>query len=171
MRRSSTAGTLVLLVALLVATVAARTDRRSSQPAADQRFDALVALAEARMREHGVPGLGLGIVQDRTVTMRGLGVTNLDDPLPVTNHTVFPIASVSKTFASTAMMRLVEQGKVDLRAPVRRYLPDFRVSDEGVSRDATVWHCSLILADGKGRCRDPSVGRIRCATSSPPSPS
>ena len=33
------------------------------------------------------------------------------------------------------MMRLVEQGKVDLRAPVRNYLPDFRVQDEAVSRD------------------------------------
>jgi CubicO group peptidase (beta-lactamase class C family) len=158
MRRSSSAGTLVLLVALLVATVGARTDRPSAQPAPDQRFDALVALAEARMREHGVPGLALGIVQDGTVTMRGLGVTNLEDPLPVTTHTVFPIASVSKTFASTAMMRLVEQGKVDLRAPVRRYLPDFRVSDEGVSRDAIVWHLLTHSGGWEGQVSGPERG-------------
>ena len=149
---------MVLLVALLVATVGARADRRSAQPGADQRFDALVALAEARMREHGVPGLALGIVQDGTVTMRGLGVTNLDDPLPVTNHTVFPIASVSKTFASTAMMRLVEQGKVDLRAPVRRYLPDFRVRDEAVSRDATVWHLLTHSGGWEGQVSGPERG-------------
>ncbi len=158
MRRSLSAGPLVPLVALLVATVGARADRRSAQPGADQRFDALVALAEARMREHGVPGLALGIVQNDTVTMRGLGVTNLDDPLPVTNHTVFPIASVSKTFASTAMMRLVEQGKVDLRAPVRRYLPDFRVSDEGVSRDATVWHLLTHSGGWEGQVSGPERG-------------
>ena len=72
--------------------------------------------------------------------MRGFGVRNVNDPQPVTLNTVFPLASISKTVTATALMRLVEQGKVDLRAPVRRYLPDFRVADETVSRDVTVWH-------------------------------
>src|SRR5262249_53632858 len=53
---------------------------------------------------------------------------------------VFPIASISKTFASTAIMRLVEQQKVDLRAPLQKYLPDFRLEDEKVAREVTVWH-------------------------------
>ena len=69
--------------------------------------------------------------RDGVVTIRGLGVTNVEDPLPVNDHTVFPIASISKTFAATAMMRLVEQGKVDLRAPVRNYLPDFTRARRG----------------------------------------
>jgi CubicO group peptidase (beta-lactamase class C family) len=47
---------------------------------------------------------------------------------------LFLIASISKTFAATAIMRLVEQGKIDLRAPVRTYLPDFRVRDDRESR-------------------------------------
>jgi CubicO group peptidase (beta-lactamase class C family) len=53
---------------------------------------------------------------------------------------VFPIASISKTVAATAMMRLVELGKVDLKAPARQYLTEFRVQDEEVSREVTVWH-------------------------------
>jgi CubicO group peptidase (beta-lactamase class C family) len=53
---------------------------------------------------------------------------------------VFPIASISKTFAATAAMRLAEMGKLDLRDPVRRHLPDFRVQDEAVSREVTLWH-------------------------------
>src|SRR5262245_57307349 len=93
-----------------------------AQAAANQRFDALASLTEAKMKEFGVPGVALGIVSGGDVTIRGLGVTNVEDPIPVTEHTVFPIASISKTFAATAMMRLVEQGKVDLRAPVRMYL-------------------------------------------------
>ena len=91
------------------------------------RFDALAAFAEGKMREYRVPGVALGIIENGVVTTRGLGVTNVEDPLPVNDHTVFPIASISKTFAATAMMRLVEQGKVDLKAPVRKYLPEFRV--------------------------------------------
>ena len=158
MRRRCSLKAPLVLVTLLVATAIAPADRLEAQAKGDARFNALVALAEARMRQHGVPGLALGIIQNGTVTMRGLGVTNLDDPLPVTNHTVFPIASISKTFASTAMLRLVEQGKVDLRAPVRNYLPDFRVRDETVSRDATVWHLLTHSGGWEGQVSGPDRG-------------
>ena len=103
------------------------------------------------MKEYGVPGVALGIVADGVVTMRGIGVTNVEDPLPVDAHTVFPIASISKTFAATAMMRLVEQGKVDLRAPVRTYLPEFRVRDAAASSDVTVWHLLTHLGGWEGQ--------------------
>ena len=110
------------------------------------------------MKEYGVPGVALGIVADGGTTIRGLGVTNVEDPLPVTGHTVFPIASISKTFAATAMMRLVEQGKVDLKAPVRTYLPDFRVRDEAASRDVTVWHLLTHLGGWEGQVSGPDRG-------------
>jgi CubicO group peptidase (beta-lactamase class C family) len=122
------------------------------------RIDAIVALAEAKMKEHGVPGLALGIIDGGTITIRGLGVTNVEDPLPVTAHTVFPIASISKTFAATAMMRLVEQGKVDLRAPVRTYLPQFRVRDTVASRDATLWHLLTHTGGWEGQVSGPDRG-------------
>jgi CubicO group peptidase (beta-lactamase class C family) len=82
-----------------------------AQASTDPRFDAIAALAESKMKEFGVPGVALGIISNGVVTTRGLGVTNVEDPLPVTAHTVFPIASISKTFAATAIMRLVEQGR------------------------------------------------------------
>jgi CubicO group peptidase (beta-lactamase class C family) len=129
-----------------------------AQTGPDARFEAVVSLAEAKMKEFGVPGVALGIVHDGTVSIRGLGVTNVEDPLPVTAHTVFPIASISKTFAATAMMRLVEQGKVDLRAPVRTYIPDFRVRDEAVSRDVTVWHLLTHLGGWEGQVSGPDRG-------------
>ena len=144
-------------VALLAALCVARSPLHA-QSASNPRFDALASLAEAKMKEYGVPGVALGIVQDGVVSIRGLGVTNIEDPLPVTAHTVFPIASISKTFAATAMMRLVEQGKVDLHAPVRTYLPDFRVRDEAVSRDVTVWHLLTHLGGWEGQVSGPDRG-------------
>src|SRR5262249_34586174 len=111
-----------------------------------------------KMREFHVPGVAVGILNNGVVTLRGLGVTNVDDPRPVTEHTVFPIASISKTFAATAMMRLVEQGKVDLKAPVRRYLPDFRVRDEAVSREVTVWHLLTHTSGWGGQGAGPERG-------------
>lgn len=121
-------------------------------------FDAIAALAEAKMREYRVPGVAIGVFNDGVVTTRGIGVTNVEDPLPVTDHTVFPIASISKTFAATMMMRLAEQGKVDLKAAVRKYLPDFKVRDEGVSRDATVWNLLTHTAGWEGQVSGPERG-------------
>ena len=132
--------------------------RIAAQTPADPRFEALATLTEARLKEHGVPGVALGIVADGKTTIRGLGVTNVEDPLPVTEHTVFPIASISKTFAATAMMRLVEQGKIDLRAPVRTYIPEFRVRDEAVSRDVTPWHLLTHLGGWEGQVSGPDRG-------------
>jgi CubicO group peptidase (beta-lactamase class C family) len=128
------------------------------QAQSDARFDALAVLAESKMKEYGVPGVALGVVHNGTVTIRGLGVTNVEDPLPVTAHTVFPIASISKTFAATAIMRLVEQGKMDLRAPVRMYIPEFRVRDDAVSRDVTIWHLLTHLGGWEGQVSGPERG-------------
>ena len=57
-------------------------------------------------------------------------MTSLDNPLPVNEKTLFPLASVTKTFTATALMRLVAEGKVELDAPVRRYVPELRLADE-----------------------------------------
>lgn len=147
------------LVAAFIATaVAGALNFEAVQTQGDTRFSTLAALAEARMQEHGVPGLALGIVHNGQVTVRGLGVTNVEDALSVTPHTVFPIASISKTLASTLMLRLVEQGKVDLRAPVQRYLPQFRVRDAEVSRTATVWHLLTHTGGWEGQVSGPERG-------------
>jgi CubicO group peptidase (beta-lactamase class C family) len=147
------------LLAPLVALVVLAWPRPAGVSAArDDRFDALASLADTKMKEYGVPGAALGVIAGGETAIRGLGVTNVDDPLPITAHTVFPIASISKTFTATAMMRLVEQGKVDLKAPVRMYLPDFKVRDDAASREATVWHLLTHLGGWEGQVAGPERG-------------
>ena len=106
----------------------------------EQKFEQIAALVEKKMAEYGVPGVAFGIVKNGQFTVRALGVTNLDNAQPVTPDTVFALASISKTMTTTAMMRLGEQGKVDLNAPVTKYLPAFRVQDDGATRDVKIWH-------------------------------
>ena len=65
-------------------------------------------------------------------------MTSIEHPLPVTADTLFQTGSISKTFTGTLMMMLVERGKVDLDAPVRKYIKDFKVKDEAVSNKVTV---------------------------------
>ena len=145
-------------ILLVVAGLALIATSPVAQSPPNSKFDAIAALAEAKMREYHVPGAAIGILDNGMITTRGLGVTNLEDPLPVHDHTVFPIASISKTFAATMMMRLVEQGKVDLQAPVRKYLPEFKVRDDNVSRDVTVWNLLTHSAGWEGQVSGPERG-------------
>jgi len=117
-----------------------RRTRRAPREASDERFEAVSELVQEKMTEFGVPGVALGVVKDGETLMRGFGITNVEDPTFVTPDTIFPLASLSKTVAATAMMRLVEQGRVDLDAPVRTYVSAFRVQDEAASRAVTIRH-------------------------------
>ncbi|GFG63541.1 penicillin-binding protein [Mycobacterium kubicae] len=101
-------------------------------------FDELDARITAGMKAYAIPGVAVAVWVHGHEYVRGYGVTNVDHPLPVDGDTVFRIGSTTKTFTGTVMMRLVEQGKVDLDAPVRRYLFDFAVADESVSAKVTV---------------------------------
>ena len=88
--------------------------------------------------EHHVVGVAVGILVDGEEHYAFHGVTSIDNPLPVDEHTYFQFGSTGKTYTATAMMRLVEQGKVDLNAPVRTYLPEFTLKDESVAANVTV---------------------------------
>ena len=106
----------------------------------DERFETICALITRKMEELRIPGVAFGVRKNGTVLLRGFGVTNVDDPQPITSDTVFPLASISKTVAATAVMRLVEQGRIDLDTPVQRYIPTFRIQDEAASRTITIRH-------------------------------
>lgn len=124
-------------VALLVYPGSARQSPAGQE---NPKFEQLGALVQQKMAEYGVPGVGFAVYKKGQLLERGFGVTNLENPQPVTPDTIFALASISKTVTTTAMMRLVEQGKVDLNAPVKKYLPEFKVQDEGTTNNVAIWH-------------------------------
>ena len=85
-----------------------------------------------------VPGVAVGVLLDGEEHYAFHGVTSIENPLPVDENTLFQFGSTGKTYTATAIMRLVEQGKVDLDAPVRTYLPEFKLRDEDVAAKVTV---------------------------------
>ena len=101
-------------------------------------FAELDAKITAGMTAHAVPGVAVAVWYQGKEYLKGYGVTSLADPQPVTADTAFRIASTTKTFTGTAMMRLVEAGKVNLDATVRTYLPTFATSDPAVAQKVTV---------------------------------
>jgi CubicO group peptidase (beta-lactamase class C family) len=66
------------------------------------------------------------------------GVTSVENPLPIDASTLFQFGSTGKTFTATALLRLVEDGSVELDAPVRRYVPELRLKDADVAERVTV---------------------------------
>jgi CubicO group peptidase (beta-lactamase class C family) len=104
-------------------------------------FQGLRARVAELMTEHRVPGVAVGILRDGAFHAEGFGTTSVEHGLPVTTETLFQIGSTTKTVCATVVMRLAEQGKLDVDAPVRRYLPGFRLRDEGVAARVTLRHC------------------------------
>jgi CubicO group peptidase (beta-lactamase class C family) len=124
----------------------------------DPRLQQTYRLIESKMAEYRVPGVAFGLVTGDDVHLRGFGITNVDNPQPVDPDTVFPIASISKTVVATAMMSLVDDGRIDLEAPVRAYLPAFRVADATASGEVRVWHLLTHTPGWEGQLGTPDRG-------------
>ena len=89
--------------------------------------DALIAFAQAEIVRDAVPGAAIGVLHAGSMYVAGVGMTSVEQPLPVTPQTLFQIGSTSKTFTATAAMQLVQEGALDLDATVRTYLPWFQL--------------------------------------------
>ena len=87
-----------------------------------------------------VPGVAAGVYLGGEEHYAFHGVTSIENPLPVDEDTLFQFGSTGKTFTATAIMRLVEDGRVDLDAPVRTYVPELKLKDESVAEKVTVLH-------------------------------
>jgi len=109
-------------------------------------FQSISNQIKLEMERLHIPGVALGISDDGQEFSAGFGVTNLENPLPVTTDTLFQIGSITKTVTSTAMMRLLEQDLAapwagsGLDTPIRTFLPDLSLADPSVTEKATLRH-------------------------------
>ena len=98
-------------------------------------FDDFMAKA---MQEFKVPGAAVAVVKDGKILLaKGYGYRDVARKLPVTGTTLFPIASITKSFTVTSLGTLADQGKLDWDKPVREYLPGFRMYDPVTTEQLT----------------------------------
>ena len=101
-------------------------------------IDEAVATELERGRQ---PGLTLGVTdRDDTLAVRTYGVADLASQEPVTPETLFEIGSIGKSFTAILILQLVDEGKIDLQAPVDRYLRWFRVAQPAGDSSITIAH-------------------------------
>jgi CubicO group peptidase (beta-lactamase class C family) len=131
--------------------VATDTSRTPFSRATD--IAAIDAYVVAQMRSMRIPGFALGIVKgNQVVYLRGYGVADSAGK-PVTPQTPFIIGSITKSFTALALMQLVEQGKVELDAPVQQYVPWFRLADHSASALSYQWHLQVRWSGAAGGAR------------------
>ena len=126
-----------------------------AQAAPGPDLQAVDAYLQALVKANRIPGLAVAVVQgDQIIFLRGYGKAGPGRPM--TPQTQLYIGSVTKSFTALAVMQLVEQGKLDLDAPVQRYLPWFQVADAAASAQITVRHL-LNQTSGLSELGDPNA--------------
>jgi len=99
-------------------------------------FDSYVARS---VKDWNVPGLAIAVVKDDSVVFaKGYGVRTLGTRDSVDIHTLFANASTTKAFTSFVVEQLADEGKLRMDAPVKQYVPTFRLSDPAASREVTI---------------------------------
>ena len=86
-----------------------------------------------------VAGTALGVMLGDEVRAVGSGVINVQTGVDTTPDTLFQIGSITKVYTTTLIMQLVDEGRIELDAPARKYLPDLRFGDDRAA-DVTIRH-------------------------------
>lgn len=90
-------------------------------------IEKLRAAVRYEVEQKELPAFSISLIdRDQVVWADGFGFQDAEKKIPATAETVYRVGSVSKLFTDIAVMQLVEGGKIDLDAPVQKYLPDFK---------------------------------------------
>ncbi len=128
--------TVLLPLFFLLFSVSAIAQKKKS--AALDTYQELDNFMSQMMTEWKIPGAAIAIVKDGQVLYtKGYGIKNIQTKEPVTEKTLFGIASCSKSFTSACLAILADEGKLDWNKPVKEYMPDFQLYDEYATRTVT----------------------------------
>lgn len=119
LRRSASLFALLALMAV---------SAQAQQPAGlrAEKLDKIEKAISAQMSRLGIPGLSVAVVVDHKLQWSaGYGLADVENFVPAKASTAYRLGSISKPVTATAVMQLVERGKIDLDAPIQKYCPAF----------------------------------------------
>ncbi len=110
-----------------------------------ERRAALEKAISRFMAANSIPGVSVAVVEDGAEEWSaGFGSADLENFVPATSHTLYRLASISKTLTATAALLLWQQGKLDLDAPVQKYCPAFPPKDTPITTREVLGHIAGI---------------------------
>jgi dipeptidyl aminopeptidase/acylaminoacyl peptidase/CubicO group peptidase (beta-lactamase class C family) len=116
---------------------------RAAAPAAPplrSRVRGLQSRLETLIERHRVPAASVAVLADGDVVEAAAGVLNVETGMEATTDSVFQLGSIGKVWTATAVMQLVDEGLLDLDAPIVSVLPEFKVADADVTERVTMRH-------------------------------
>lgn len=119
----------------------------------EESYNEKVKKAKKAIRRYmllnGVPGVSVGVtINGKAVWRSGVGFSDVEQSVPCTGNTVMRIASISKSVTAVIASKLVEEGKLDVDAPIQKYVPTFpKKKFEGKDVDIT---CRQLLSHTSG---------------------
>lgn len=151
-----------LLVALLLcAALAPCSEAQQHELSAEKRTQIEAAVSRFMASTHAA-GISVAVVENGEYDWgSGFGFADLENNVPASEHTLFRLASISKSLTATAALQLVERAKLDLDAPVQKYCPAFPQKSAPITTRLVMGHLAGIRhykADSPG---DPEVGNSR----------
>ncbi|MHC4192720.1 MAG: serine hydrolase domain-containing protein, partial [Planctomycetota bacterium] len=138
---------------------------RLAKPSGDPEIEAIITEFRASipkmMQDEDVPGLSIAMIDnDGIIWTQGFGYTDKHKKTPVTPETIFSIQSTSKTFTATAVIFAVQDGLVELDAPINTYIPNFKVKsrfEEKPEEKITLRH---LLSHTAGFAMSAPIGNV-----------
>jgi CubicO group peptidase (beta-lactamase class C family) len=129
------AASCLVLIVLLFYSISAQQSRYTlsdSRGSTNSSIERLEKDIPRLMKEADVPGMSAALIRDgKLVWSRSFGVKNAETKEPVTNDTIFEAASLSKVVAAYGVLKLVDEGKLDLDVPLNKYLgSNYDVGDD-----------------------------------------
>ncbi len=129
-------------------------DRDGQKGALPQVSRSVEAFILQEMQDKGLPAVSVAIVDGQNRWSAGYGFTDAARMLPATARTVYRVGSVSKLFTDIGIMQLVEEGMLNLDAPITDYLPDFK-PENPYDKPITL---RQLMSHRSGLVREPPVG-------------
>jgi serine beta-lactamase-like protein LACTB len=125
-------------------------------PQYDRVVAELTRLIRHEVEDKKLPALSIALVDDQKVVWAaGCGFQDAAKKIPASANTVYRVGSVSKLFTDVAVMQMVEEGKLDLDAPVSDYVPEFKPAYKPGEQPITL---RMLMAHRSGLTREPPVG-------------
>jgi serine beta-lactamase-like protein LACTB len=124
-RRMARWGRLASVLSALAFVCTPGTAPQAADALSTKQLDEIRALSAAALTRDRIPGLSVAVGKGNEVRSFGFGHANLEHSVPVESLSPFRTASISKWLTATAALRLVDEGKLDLDAPVQKYCPQY----------------------------------------------
>src|SRR5271169_6538965 len=131
----------VVVMFLVVHLVLVASSVAQAGPIAPQKRAQVEAAISRFMAANSIPGVSVAVVENGVAEWSaGFGTADLESFVPATPHTLYRLASISKSITATGALLLWQQGKLDLDSPVQKYCPSFPPKDTPITTRQVLGH-------------------------------